>query len=224
MTEEQMTHPEEPSRSGPTSEAGTSGHEYRVLDSRRVFTGRVAAVRSDQVAMPGGVTSQRDVLELPGAIGIVALDDQGRVLLVRQYRHPVRRRLWEIPAGLLDSTTETPVEAGARELAEEGLLRAARWHALVDLLTSPGTADETIRVLLARDLTGVPAAEQFVGFHEEAEMERTWLPLEDAVRQCLNGTLENAITVAGLLATLAARRDGFAGLRAADAPWAARKA
>lgn len=201
-----------------------SEHDYRVLDSRRVFTGRVAAVRSDQVAMPGGATSQRDVLELPGAVGIVALDADGRVLLVRQYRHPVGRRLWEIPAGLLDSTTETPVEAGERELAEEGFLRAGSWHTLADLLTSPGMADETIRVLLARDLTPVPEAERFVGFHEEAEMERTWLPLEDAVRRCLDGTLENAITVAGLLATHAALRDGFAGLRAADAPWPARKA
>lgn len=201
-----------------------SGHEYRVLDSRRVFAGRVAAVRSDQVAMPGGVTSQRDVLELPGAVGIVAIDDEGQVLLVRQYRHPVGRRLWEIPAGLLDSTTETPVEAASRELAEEGSLRAARWDTLVDLLTTPGTADETIRVLLARDLTPIPPEERFARFHEEAEMEQAWVPLDEAVRRCLAGTLENAITVAGLLAALAVRPGGFAGLRAADAPWSARKA
>lgn len=198
-------------------------HDYRVLDSRRVFTGRVAAVRSDQVAMPGGLSSQRDVLELPGAIGIVALDEGDRVLLVRQYRHPVGRRLWEIPAGLLDSTTETPVEAGGRELAEEGFLRAARWDTLVDLLTTPGTADETIRVLLARDLTPVPGDERFVGFHEEAEMERAWLSLDEAVARCLTGELENAITVAGLLAAHAARAGGFARLRAAGAPWRARK-
>ena len=133
-------------------------HEYQVIDSRRVFTGRVAAVRSDQVSMPGGVTSQRDVVELPGAVGIVAIDDEGRVLLVRQYRHPVRRRLWEIPAGLLDSTSESAVQAATRELAEEGHLRAAEWFTLVDTLTSPGSSDETVRILLARGLTDIPVA------------------------------------------------------------------
>jgi len=100
-------------------------HEYEAIASRRVFEGRVAAMRSDQVAMPGGVSSQRDVVELPGAVAIVALDEHDRVLLVRQYRHPVRRRLWEIPAGLLDSPRESAFDAGERELFEEGHVRAA---------------------------------------------------------------------------------------------------
>lgn len=199
-------------------------HGYDVVRSERVFDGRVLRVRSDQVAMPGGVTSQRDVVELPGAVAIVALDADDRVLLVRQYRHPVGRRLWEIPAGLLDSTTESALEAGQRELLEEGGYTAGTWHALTDLLTSPGMADETVRVLLARDLLDVPVAERPGLVHEEQELETGWLPLDEAVGQVLAGAIENSITVAGLLAAHAVRAGGGAALRPHDAPWGARKA
>ncbi|NTW40168.1 MAG: NUDIX hydrolase [Cellulomonadaceae bacterium] len=205
----------------PTPEV-PAGHGYAVVESRDVFQGRVASVRSDLVEMPGGSVSQRDVVQLPGAVGVVALDDDGRVLLVRQYRHPVGRRLWEIPAGLLDSTTETPTDAARRELYEEGGVRASVWHTLVDLLTSPGMADETIRVLLATALVPVGEGEEFARFDEEAEMERRWVPLQEAVRWCLDGSLENGITVAGLLAAAVAGTDTES-LRAADAPWRARK-
>ena len=198
-------------------------HEYEVITSQRVFEGRVAAMRSDQVAMPGGVTSQRDVVELPGAVGIVALDEYGRVLLVRQYRHPVRRRLWEIPAGLLDSPRESAVDAAERELFEEGHMRAAEWFTLVDTLTSPGMSDETVRIFLARDLVQVPSSERHVGVHEEVEMEMTWVALDYAVDRCYSGELENGITIAGLLAAQLALTRGLAGLRPSSAPWRARK-
>jgi 8-oxo-dGDP phosphatase len=198
-------------------------HEYEVIASRRVFEGRIAAMRSDQVAMPGGVISQRDVVELPGAVGIVALDENERVLLVRQYRHPVRRRLWEIPAGLLDSPRESAANAAERELFEEGHVRAAQWVTLVDTLTSPGMSDETVRILLARDLMNVPASQRHVGMHEEAELELDWVPLDQAVERCFSGELENAITVVGLLAARLALTGGT-GLRDSTAPWRARKA
>ena len=197
-------------------------HRYDVRSSRRVFDGRVLAVRSDQVAMPGDAVSQRDVVELPGAVGIVALDDSERVLLVRQYRHPVRRHLWEIPAGLLDSTTESALEAGRRELAEEGFVTADRWDCLCDILTSPGMTDETIRLLLARDLHDVPEAERYVAFHEEADMELARVPLDEAVARVLAGEIENGITASGVLAAFAALRAGVP-LRAVDAEWGARK-
>jgi 8-oxo-dGTP pyrophosphatase MutT (NUDIX family) len=200
-----------------------TSHEYTVIDSRSVFAGRVAAMRSDLVAMPGGVSSQRDVVELPGGVGIVALDENERVLLVRQYRHPVRRRLWEIPAGLLDSPQESAAQAAERELFEEGHVRAAQWFTLVDTLTSPGLSDETVRILLARDLAAVPEPERHVGVHEEAEMELAWVPLDIAVERCFAGELENGITVAGLLAARLAVSSGLAGLRACTAPWLARK-
>jgi len=193
------------------------------MGSRLVFAGRVAALRSDQVAMPGGACSQRDVVELPGAVGIVALDDDERVLMVRQYRHPVRRRLWEIPAGLLDSPEETAAGAAERELFEEGHLRAASWFTLVDTLTSPGMSDETVRILLARDLVDVPVATRHRGMDEEAEMELDWVPLNAAVARCLSGELENGITVAGLFAARLALNEGLVGLRGPAAPWRARK-
>lgn len=199
-------------------------HSYDVISSRRVHEGRVTALRSDLLAMPDGDTSTRDVVELPGAIAIVALDNDGQVLLVEQYRHPVGRRLWEVPAGLLDSTTETPLEAGTRELAEEGFLTASRWDTLADILTSPGGSDETIRLLLARSFAEVPVSERAPGLHEEAEMVRRWVPLAGAVEAIFTGELENGISVAALLTADHARRNGFAGLRPANAPWRARKA
>lgn len=201
----------------------TPPDDYAVIESRRVFVGRVAVLRSDQVAMPGGAPSQRDVVELPGAVGIVAIDDRDRVLLVRQYRHPVQRRLWEIPAGLLDSPRESAAQAAERELLEEGRVRAGQWFTLVDTLTSPGLSDEAVRIFLARGLVEVAASERHVGVDEEAEMEREWVPLGSAVERCLSGDLENGITVAGLLAAQLALARAPVGLRAADAPWPARK-
>jgi ADP-ribose pyrophosphatase len=198
-------------------------HEYEVISSRRVFAGRVAVMRSDEVAMPGGDSSQRDVVELPGGVGIVALNEADDVLLVRQYRHPVGRRLWEIPAGLLDSTRESAAQAGQRELREEGHLEAGRWFTLVDTLTSPGMSDETVRILLARDLVEVPAAQRHIGVHEEVELELAWMPLDTAVDLCYSGELENGITVAGLLAARLALTRGLVGLRAPTSPWRARK-
>lgn len=199
----------------------TELHDHRVQSTETVFEGRVIAVRKDVVTMPGDTTSQRDVVVHPGAVGVVALDEQGRVLLVTQYRHPVGRRLEELPAGLLDKPGEPALEAAQRELVEEAGLAAERWDVLVDVLTSPGMSDEAIRLFLARD---VRAVERDVQEHEEADMTTAWVPLEDAVRRCLAGELENAMAVVGLLAADRARRDGFTGLRPADAPWPAQKA
>ena len=197
-----------------------SGHAYDLVRSETVFEGRVIAVRKDEVAMPGDTTSQRDVVVHPGAVGVVALDGQGRVLLVNQYRHPVGRRLDELPAGLLDVDGEPALEAAQRELGEEAGLAAETWHVLLDAFTSPGMTDEAIRIFLARDLRQV---EQDVQEHEEADMTTQWVPLEDAVRRVLSGELQNGMAVQGLLAADRAQRDGFATLRPADAPWPARK-
>lgn len=194
-------------------------HEHEVTASDRVYDGRVIAVRRDIVTMPGQTTSQRDVVEHPGAVGVVALNEAGEVLLVNQYRHPVRRRLDEIPAGLLDVVGEPGVDAARRELAEEAGLGAATWHVLVDALTSPGMTDEAIRLYLARDVFTV---DRDVQEHEEAELTTAWVPLDIAVRRVLSGEIENAMCALGILAVDRAVRDGFGGLRAADAPWPSR--
>lgn len=195
-------------------------HDHRVVAAEVVYDGRVISVRKDRVTMPGDTTSQRDVVVHPGAVGVVALDEQGRVLLVSQYRHPVRRRLEELPAGLLDKPGEPALEAAQRELMEEAGLAAATWHVLVDALTSPGMTDEAIRIFLARDVRTV---EREVQQHEEAEMTTEWIDLDLAVRRVLAGEIENAMAAVGVLAADRAARDGFASLRPADAPWPAQK-
>lgn len=203
------------------SAAPGGSHAYEVQASEVVFAGRVISVRKDQVSMPGDTSSQRDVVVHPGAVGVVALDDRGRVLLVEQYRHPVGRRLVELPAGLLDVHGEPGLAAARRELAEEAGTGARTWHVLVDALTSPGMTDESIRLYLARDVHHV---EREVQQHEELEMTASWVPLEDAVARVLSGDIENALACLGVLAAAHALRSGFSGLRPADAPWRARPA
>jgi ADP-ribose pyrophosphatase len=185
-------------------------------------SGRVIAVRSDLVEMPDGSAAVRDVVVHPGAVGIVALDDDGRVLLVQQYRHPVRHRLWEPPAGLLDVAGEDPLVAAQRELYEEAHVTAGRWDVLLDAFTSPGMTTESVRIYLAR---GVAAATgpKYEGRHEEAAMPVRWVPLDDAVGAVFGGRLHNPMAVMGLLAAVRARENGFTGLRRADAAWPARQ-
>lgn len=195
-------------------------HSYEVRSSDVAFRGRIIEVHKDDVAMPDGETSQRDVVVHPGAVAVVALGERG-VLLVNQYRHPVRQRLDELPAGLLDQQGEPALAAAQRELAEEAGLAARRWHVLVDHLSSPGMTDEAVRIYLARDLREV---ERDVQGHEEHEMTSSWVPLDEAVRRALAGELQNATAVVGVLAAAAAERQGFEGLRPADAPWEAGKA
>ncbi len=198
----------------------TEPHDHRVDSSERVFSGRVISVRMDVVTMPGDTSSQRDVVEHPGAVGIVALDEQDRVLMVNQYRHPVRRRLDELPAGLLDKPGEPALAAAQRELAEEAGLAAGSWHVLLDSLTSPGMTDEAIRIFLARDAREV---RRDVQEHEELDLTTTWVPLDEAVARVMSGHLENAMAALGVLAADRARRNGYAGLRAGDAPWSSQK-
>jgi ADP-ribose pyrophosphatase len=199
-------------------------HDYEVLSSSLGFVGTVVSVRSDLVAMPGGTTGQRDVVVHPGAVAVVALRGEAprhEVLLVNQYRHPVTRRLDEVPAGLLDVEHELALAAAQRELAEEAGYQAATWHVLIDVLTSPGMTDEAVRVYLAQDVT--PCAREVQG-HEEVEMTAHWVSLASAVQAALDGELENGICVAGLLAAAQVSATGTARLRPADAPWRSRPA
>jgi ADP-ribose pyrophosphatase len=192
---------------------------WPVVGSVRHFHSHIVAVRTDQVEMPEGDVSERDVVEHPGAVAIVALDDQDRVLMIRQYRHPVGRLLWEIPAGLRDVAEEPVTVTAERELLEESGYRAADWRVLTDFFSSPGISTERLRVFLARGLTEVPHAERsFVPEHEEAYLRLAWVPLDQAVGLILGGELHNGPAIVGILSAYAARRDGFMGLRPTDAP------
>jgi 8-oxo-dGTP pyrophosphatase MutT (NUDIX family) len=200
------------------------GHEFRVLSSTERFSGRVVSLVSDEIALPGGDSSVRDYVVHPGAVAVAALDDDDRLVFVRQYRHPVRADLWELPAGLLDVAGEPALESARRELWEEADLRATEWHVLADLLTSPGGSDEAIRVYLARGLSTADVAERHTREAEEAVMTIERVDVDTAVGMVLDGTIQNATCAVGVLAVARARDTGFAGLRPADAPWAARPA
>ncbi|MFC6714016.1 NUDIX domain-containing protein [Branchiibius cervicis] len=194
----------------------------KLLSSQTSFAGHVWDVRTDVVDLGGdGGTVTRDYVRHPGAVGIVALrggPGSEQVLLIRQYRHPVRALEWELPAGLLDVEGEPPQEAASRELAEEAHLGARQWHVLVDMFSTPGGSSEAIRVFLARDVFDA-VAEGFVRQGEEAGMSCGWLGLDAAVTAALEGRLHNSLLIAGVLAAAAARSRDWSTLRAADAGW-----
>jgi 8-oxo-dGTP pyrophosphatase MutT (NUDIX family) len=190
--------------------------EFRVLATRPVYDGRIISLRLDTVTMPGGGDSVRDVVHHPGAVAVVALDGEDRVLLVRQYRHPVGKHLWELPAGLRDADGEAPLETAKRELAEEALLAAEQWSLLTTIYSSPGFCDEQVLIYLAEQLSDVARPEGFVVEHEEADMTLERVPLRDAVQRVFDGDIRNASAVAGILAA-AQRRVGTPRLRPVDA-------
>jgi 8-oxo-dGTP pyrophosphatase MutT (NUDIX family) len=192
---------------------------WPVTESAVLARGRIVTLRRDVVQMPDGDLAAREVIEHPGAVAVVALDDVGQVLMIRQYRHPAGALLWEIPAGLRDVAGEPLIETARRELLEEAGCRAREWRVLTDFFSSPGISTERIRVFLARGLTVVPASERgYVPEHEEAYLTVAWVPLEAVVRSALSGDLHNGVAILGILSAYAAQGDGFATLRPAESP------
>ena len=195
---------------------------WPVESSTVLAQGKITSYVEDQVRTPDGQLITREYLKHPGAVGVIALDDHDRVALVRQYRHPVRHRLIEPPAGLLDVEGEGYLATVQRELAEEVGLAAGSWALLVDLFTTPGILGESLRIYLARDLEVVDDPDGYVREGEEAHMDTVWASLDDLVEAVLDGRLHNPTVVSGVLAAWTAReRDGFSSLRAADAAWPA---
>ncbi|WNB86799.1 NUDIX hydrolase [Cellulomonas sp. ATA003] len=203
-----------------------------VVETEVIHSGMVFDVVAERVALrgdggdgaDGDDVVRREFIRHSGAVAVVVLDDDERVLLLSQYRHPVRHTLWEPPAGLLDVDGEDARDAAARELAEEADLVAGRWDVLVDYFTSPGASDEALRIYLARDISAVPDGETFDREDEERDMVAEWVPLDDAVALVLAGELHNPSAVTGILAAAAARGAGWSTLRPADAPWPQRRA
>lgn len=191
------------------------------LSDRAVrYAGRVWSVVTDTVRLPDGTVVERDIVDHPGAVGIVALDDDDRVLLIRQYRQPVGGYLFELPAGLRDVVGEHPLATAQRELIEEAGYSASTWHVLVDFFNSPGGSTEAFRCYLARGLAEIDGGRPQTGEAEEAHLPRAWMDLDEAVDLVLRGALHNPTTVTGILAAAAARDRGWATLRAAgDDMW-----
>ena len=192
----------------------------RTLSSREVFSGKVFGIQRDELVLNEAQEPiLREYMSHPGAVVIVALRGDGgeeEILLERQYRHPVRAKLWEVPAGLLDIPGEDPLVGAQRELAEEADLLAQQWDVLLDIFNSPGCSSESIRIFLARELSQTQTP--FDREDEEADFEYQWVKLDDAVTAALQGRLHNASTVCAVLATEAARRRGW-DLREVSSPW-----
>ncbi|WP_077799573.1 NUDIX hydrolase [Streptomyces sp. JHA26] len=196
--------------------------EWEVRATQTPFRGKKTSVRTDEVVMPDGSVTSRDYQVHPGSVAVLALDDEGRALVIRQYRHPVREKLWEIPAGLLDVPGENPLHAAQRELYEEAHVKAEDWRVLTDVYTTPGGCDEAVRIFLARNLSEADG-ERFAAEDEEADMELERVPVADLVRGVLAGDLHNNCLVVGVLSLVAAEHgDGLDALRPAEAPWPAR--
>ncbi|PRY68641.1 ADP-ribose pyrophosphatase [Glaciihabitans tibetensis] len=167
-----------------------------VVSSDVVFEGAVWNIRRDVVTYRDNKIT-REYVDHTGAVAVLALDDQNRVLLIQQYRHPVGMRDWELPAGLLDAEGESNLAAAQRELAEEVDLKADDWSKLVSFHTTPGGSNEIVHVFLARGISATPT---FNREDEEADIVVGWVPLEDVVAAILAGSLTNSILMIAVLA------------------------
>lgn len=186
-------------------------HDFEVVDSELLLDAPIIAVRRDQVRMPGGSIAAREVVEHFGAVAVAAVDEHGRIAMVQQWRQSVQRRLWELPAGLLDIKDEDPLICAQRELQEEAGLSAAKWMGVADLVTSPGFCEEAVRVYLATGLTEVDRPEP--ADDEEADLQFEWVDLDSAVERILSGEINNSIAIAGIFAAhsiITSGRHGFA--------------
>ena len=192
-----------------------------VTASDVLFNGRIFDLVRETVDLGDHGSVTREYLHHTGAVIVLALkeiDGVDHAVMIRQYRHPVRRSEWELPAGVRDVDDEAPVLTAARELAEEVELRAERWDLLVDLFASPGSTSEVMRIFLARDISEVTDG-VFERTGEEAGITGMWVPLDDAYAAVLGGRIHNPGAVVGIMAAWGARQQGWSTLHPADSPW-----
>ncbi|MCJ1712993.1 NUDIX hydrolase [Curtobacterium sp. VKM Ac-2922] len=175
---------------------------FDVTRSDVVHEGAVWNVRRDDVAYGDGMV--REYIDHTGAVAVWAEDADGRVLVIQQYRHPVRMRDWELPAGLLDHAGEDHLEAAKRELAEEADIEADTWEPLVRYNTSSGGSNEFIQIYRARDVRA--AATAFEREDEEADIVARWVPRSEVVAGALDGRLQNSALIVAALAVDAIER------------------
>lgn len=200
-------HPSLPGRlAGPR--IADSEHSWPTAVSVEQFSSGYLSLTLDTIVDADGGEHARAVVHPHGAVAVLAIDADDRVLLVEQYRHPVHHRLLELPAGTLDVTGEHPVDAAARELAEEADLRAGAWEIQLSMFATPGYSSEAWTVFRATDLSPVPDAERTEREAEEADMHQWWLPLDDAVTAVLDGRIADAKTAVAVLAEQVRRSRG----------------
>ncbi len=167
-----------------------------VLESEEVYKGKIITIKRDTLTRGDGKNFVRETAVSSDAVAVVAIDEQGRILLIRQYRHPMGRPVWEIPAGKMDVDGEQPEETAIRELQEETDTTAESVELLTLFLNSAGWTNEKTYVYLAKGLRNVP---EFQRENEEADIEKKWVSLEDAYEMVRTGELDDAKTVIGIL-------------------------
>lgn len=180
---------------------------WPIVSTEVVYDSDYLSVTLDTIADAGGAQHQRSVVRPQGAVGVLALDEHDRILLVQQYRHPTGHRLLEIPAGTLDVVGEPAVDAAARELAEEADVLAGQWSTFLTMHATPGYSSERWEVFLATDLSVVPMEQRTVREAEEADMQQWWLPLSEAVAAVFDGRITDSMTVAAILGIQARRSE-----------------
>lgn len=181
---------------------------WPLQDSARVFDNDFVSLSVDRLTAPDGQTLSRTVLHHQGAVGILAIDEDDRVMVVDQYRHAVGRRMFELPAGILDIAGESPVAAAARELSEEADLVAERWSPLLTMYASPGCSTERWEVFVATGLSATPSQQRTIRADEEADMRQLWIDLDDLVEAALSSRIGDSMTISAVLALHALRRAG----------------
>jgi len=194
----------------PGDQLRDTDERWSVVRSQRRYDDGFVSVRADTVRAPTGETFQRSIVEHPGAVGILALDEREQVLLLRQYRHAAGARLLELPAGICDVADEPPERTAVRELHEEASLRARDWRLLLDIAPTPGSSTERWRIYLARDVEAVAVADRHQPEHEEADMTAVWVPLDEVVSAVLQRRLTDGMVGLAALAYSAQRADATA--------------
>lgn len=193
-------HPDLPGQLGDSAALADIPLSWPVGSTSRGFASGYLTVDVDTIIDPDEGEHSRVVVQPHGAVGIMAVDDHDRILLVEQYRHPVRHRVLEIPAGTLDVAGENPLEAAVRELAEEADLAADDWSQELELFATPGYSSERWTVFRASGLRAVPHEDRIDRHAEEADMKQWWLPFDAAVDGVLDGRISDGMTVAAVLA------------------------
>ncbi len=174
----------------------------RVVGSQSIFRGRILTLRVDEVVLPSGRRTTREIVEHPGAVVIIAPDNNGRVAMVRQYRSAVGQMLVELPAGTREPNEDAEACA-RRELAEEMGLSAATWRALGGFYSAPGFCTEYLSLFLATGLTPTPGQPE-----EDESIQREWIDLRDVPEMIATGKIRDAKSIVGLLRYLSGPRVG----------------
>jgi 8-oxo-dGDP phosphatase len=193
-------HPDLPGQIAASAALADTPLAWPVSTTSREFSNQYLTVDIDTIVDPDDGEHSRVVVQPHGAVGIIAVDDKDRILLVEQYRHPVRHRMLEIPAGTLDVAGEDALDAAVRELAEEADLSADEWSQELKLFATPGYSSEGWTVFRASSLHPVPHEDRTDRVAEEADMQQWWLPFDAAVDAVLDGRITDGMTVAALLA------------------------